>query len=73
MNNVCEFDKMNLKETIKLAVTMHTNSSKLQAEIIAQDMSYEKMVGKGRAIELTKRSGVYETNRGSLQNGSISS
>ena len=51
----CEFDKMDLKEAIKLAVTMHTNSSKLQAEIIAQDMSYEKMVEKARAIELTKK------------------
>ena len=51
----CEFDKIDLKEAIKLAVTMHTNSSKLQAEIIAQDMSYEKMVEKARAIELTKK------------------
>ena len=34
---------------------MHTNSSKLQAEIIAQDMSYEKLVEKARAIELTKK------------------
>ena len=51
----CEFDKIDLKEAIKLAVTMHTNSRKLQAEIIAQDMSYEKMVEKARAIELTKK------------------
>lgn len=52
----CEFDKMDLKEAIKLVVTMHTNSSKLQTEIIiAQDMSYEKMVEKGRAIESTKK------------------
>ena len=51
----CEWDNMNLKEAIKLAVTMHTNSSKLQQEIIAQDMTYEKMVEKARAIELTRR------------------
>ena len=71
----CEFDKMDLKEAIKLAVTMHTNSSKLQAEIIAQDMSYEKMVEKARAIELTKKEVEYmkQTNRGSIQSGSVSS
>jgi hypothetical protein len=46
---------MDLKEAVKLAVTMHTKSPKLQAEIIAQDMSYDKMVQKARAIELTKR------------------
>ena len=51
----CDFDQMDLKEAIKLAVTMHTNSSKLQAEIIAQDMAYEKMVEKVRTIELTKK------------------
>ena len=44
-----------MKEAIKLAVTLHTRSSKLQAEIIAQDMTYEKMVEKARAIELTKK------------------
>ena len=46
---------MNIKEAIKLAVVMHTHSTKLQAEVIAQDMSYEKMVEKARAIELTKK------------------
>ena len=50
-----EFDKMDLKEAIKLAVTMHTNSSKLQAEVIAQDISYEKMAEKAKAIQLTKK------------------
>ena len=49
----CEFEKMDLKEAIKLAVTMYTNPN-IQAEIIAHDMSYEKMVEKARAIELTK-------------------
>ena len=49
-------DCMDLKDAIKFAVTMHTNSSKLQAEImIAQDMSYEKMVEKAIAIESTKK------------------
>ena len=51
----CEWEKMNLKEAVKLAVTMHTKSSKLQAEIIAQDMDYDKMVEKARAIKLTKK------------------
>ena len=52
----CDVNKMDLKEAIKFAVTMHTNSSKLQAEImIAQDMSNKKIVEKGRPIELTKK------------------
>lgn len=44
----CEWDKMDLKEAVKLAVTMHTKSPKLQAEIIAQDIMYDKMVHKQR-------------------------
>ena len=44
-----------MKEAIKLVVIMHTHSSKLQAEIIAQYMSYEKLIEKVRAIELTKK------------------
>lgn len=51
----CEWDKFNLKEAIKLAVIMHTRSAKLQAEIIASDMNYEKMVEKARALELTRK------------------
>jgi hypothetical protein len=51
----CEWDQMNLKEAIKLAVILHTKSPKLQAEIIAQDMDYDRMVEKARAIELTKK------------------
>ena len=51
----CEWEQMNLKEAIKLAVTLHTKSPKLQAEIIAQDLDYNKMVEKARAIELTKK------------------
>ena len=46
----CEWEKMNMKEAIKLVVIMHTHSSKLQAEIIEQDMSYEKMIEKARTI-----------------------
>ena len=55
MGRDCEFDKMNLKEAIMLAIVMHTNSPKLQAEIIAQNMAYDRMVEKARAIELTKK------------------
>jgi len=51
----CEWDQMTLKEAIKLAVIMHTKSPKLQADIIAQDMDYDRMVEKARAIELTKK------------------
>ena len=51
----CNWDKMDLKEAIKLAVTMHTMSRKLQMAIIAQDMDYETMVDKARAIELTTK------------------
>ncbi len=55
MGKDCEWDRMTLKDAIKLAVLLHTKSPKLQAEIIAQDMSYERMVEKARALELTKK------------------
>ena len=51
----CEWENMTLKEAIKLAVLLHTKSTKLQAEIIAQDMTYDRLVEKARAIELTKK------------------
>ena len=34
----CEFENMNLDEAIKLVVTLHTPSEKLQREIIAKDI-----------------------------------
>ena len=44
-----------MNEAIKLAVTMHTRSKKLQMSIIAQNLDYQTMVEKARAIELTKK------------------
>ena len=44
---------MNLDEAIKLVVTLHTPSEKLQRDIIAKDMDL-KMVN-ARALELTQR------------------
>ena len=51
----CEWEHMNMNEAIKLAVTMHTRSKKLQMSIIAQNLDYQTMVEKARAIELTKK------------------
>ena len=51
----CEFDKMDLKEAIKLVVTLHTPIPRLQSEIIAKDMSFETLVSRTRALELMQR------------------
>ena len=51
----CEFDKMNLDEAIKLVVTLHTSSEKLQQEIIAKDMALKGVTEHARALELTSR------------------
>ena len=46
---------MDLKEAIKLVVTLHTPIPKLQSEIIAIDMSFETLVSTARASEGTQR------------------
>ena len=51
----CEFDKMDKEEAIKLVVTLHTHSAKLQREIIAQNMDLKKLIETARAIEMTTR------------------
>ena len=51
----CEFENMNLDEAIKLVVTLHTPSEKLQREIIARDMDLASLIECARAIELTQR------------------
>ena len=51
----CEFDKMNADEAIKLVITLHTHSEKLQTAIIQKDMDLPKLVSTARALELTKR------------------
>ena len=51
----CEFDKMNLDEAIKLVVTLHTFSKKLQQEFIAKDMALKEVIELARDLELTAR------------------
>ena len=36
----CEFDKMDLKEAIKLVVTLHTPIPKFESKFTAKDMSF---------------------------------
>ena len=50
-----ELDKMDLKEAVKLVVTLHTPMPKLQSEIIAKDMSFDTLVSTAKALELTQR------------------
>ena len=40
----CEFENMNVDEAIKLVVTLHTPSEKLQRKIIARDMDLASLI-----------------------------
>ena len=51
----CEFENMNVDEAIKLVVTLHTPSEKLQPEIIAKNMDLKMVTDSARALELTQR------------------
>ena len=51
----CEFENMNVDEAIKLVVTLHTPSKKLQPEIIAKNMDLKMVTDSARALELTQR------------------
>ena len=44
---------MNLDEAIKLVVTPHTSSEKLQHKIMAKDMALKEVTEHARALELT--------------------
>ena len=44
----CEFDNMTLDEAIKLVVTLHTPSDKLQRDIIAKDMDLKTVIESAR-------------------------
>ena len=46
---------MTLDEAIKLVVTLHTASDKLQRDIIAKDMDLKTVIESARALELTQR------------------
>ena len=50
----CDFDKMDLKEAIKLVVTLYTPLPKLQTAIIRDDMSFDNMMKAARAMELAE-------------------
>ena len=51
----CEFDKMNDDEAIKLVVTLHTNSPRLQKEIITKNLSLQDTLKSAQMIELAER------------------
>ncbi len=46
---------MTLDEAIKLVVTLHTPSDKLQRDIIAKDIDLKTVIESARAVELTQR------------------
>ena len=50
----CESENMTLDETIKLAVTLHTPSDKLEREIIAKDMDSKMVIDSARTLEVTR-------------------
>ena len=51
----CEFDKMNNDEAIKLVLTLHTHSVKLQREIISKDLTLTHALEYAQALELTDK------------------
>lgn len=51
----CEFDQMNMKEAIKLVVTLHTPIPKLQTAVIRDDMTFEQMMKLAQSMELAHR------------------
>ena len=55
----CDFDKMDLKEAIKLVVTLYTPLPKLQTAIIRDDMSFDNMMKAARAMESAEREAEY--------------
>ena len=52
---MCDFDKMDLNDAIKLVVTLYTPLPKLQTFIIRDDMSFDNMMKAARAMELAER------------------
>ena len=58
----CEFDRMNLKEAIKLVMTLHTPLPKLQTAIIRDDMTYEQLIKMAQSMELAEREVTYMKN-----------
>ena len=51
----CEFDKMGDDEAIKLVITLHTHSEKIQSSIIQKHMNLAKLVSTARSLELEKK------------------
>jgi len=51
----CEFDKMDDDEAIKLVVTLHTTSEKLQTAIIQKDMYLNKVIEAAKSMEMAQR------------------
>ena len=46
----CEFDKMNNDEEIKLVLTLHTHSVRLQKEIISKDLTLTRALDYARLL-----------------------
>lgn len=46
---------MDDNEAIKLVITLHTHSEKLQSAIIQKDMDLAKVISTSRSLELAKR------------------
>ena len=55
----CYFDKMDLKEAIKLVVTLRTPLPNLQTAIIRDGMSFDSLMKAARAMELAEREAEY--------------
>ena len=51
----CDFDKMNNDEAIKLVLTLHTHSERLQKEIISKELTLTRALEYARALELTDK------------------
>ena len=51
----CEFNQMNDDEAIKLVITLHTNSEKLQNEIITRNLNLKDTLNRAEMIELAEK------------------
>ncbi len=51
----CEFDNMNNDEAIKLVLTLHTHSPRLQKEIISKNLSLTQALEYAQSLELTDK------------------
>ena len=67
----CDFDKMDDDEAIKLVVTLHTTSEKLQTAIIQKDMNLEKVISTAKSMEMAQRELTFMKNNRSLESPAL--